>query len=275
MARSLRGKVVVVTGGSSGIGRAAALAFAREGCHLVVAARRPEPLREAREAIEALGARALAVPTDVADRVQVQRLLDAALEHFGRVDVWANNAGYGMAASVEQTTPDDMRRIWETNYMGAFHGCQVALRQMRRQGSGHLVNVSSMAGRFALPLGSAYAATKAAMNALGESLRAELEGTGLHATTVMPGFTRTPFFQAMERKVPDVEGLWFPAAAPEDVARRIVRAVRRPVPVVMLVPAPRLTLAVIDLLPGIWSFIARRYLRARTAGRGLPEPPQG
>jgi NAD(P)-dependent dehydrogenase (short-subunit alcohol dehydrogenase family) len=273
MRRSLRGKVVVVTGASAGIGRATALAFAAEGAHIVVAARRAERLEELQRVIETAGGRCLAAPTDVADRAQVLRLLEATLEHFGRVDVWVNNAGYGLVGSVEQTTEDDMRRILEVNYMGAFHGCQIALEQMRRQGSGHIINVSSMVGRFGLALNAAYSATKHAMNGLTEALAQELEGTGIYASVVMPGITETDFGASTFKKIPPATGhSSLSVSSARSVALRIVRCARGRSSVVMIAPAPRLLVALVGLCPWIWRVIARRYVAFRTDGRGVPVP---
>jgi len=149
MRRTLKNRVAVITGASAGIGSECARLFAEAGAHVVIAARRLQRLEAIRQEIESKGGRCLAVQTDVSDRALMQRLLDATLEHFGRVDIWINNAGSGLAASVEQTTPEEMERIWAVNYMGVFHGCQVALQQMRRQGRG--ISSTSPAWRDALP----------------------------------------------------------------------------------------------------------------------------
>jgi NAD(P)-dependent dehydrogenase (short-subunit alcohol dehydrogenase family) len=269
--RSLKNRVVVITGASAGIGRATALAFAREGAHLVIAARRAEKLAEVRTAVEALGARCLPVVTDVAVEAQVEHLLASTLETFGQVDIWINNAGYGLSASIEMTTVEEMERIWRVNYMGAFYGTQVALRQMRRQERGHIMNVSSMAARFPLPLGGAYTVTKYAMNGLTETLALELEGTGIHASVIMPSVTESEFVQAMEKKLPDAEARWTgPVASPESVAKKIVACAKRPRPIVYFLPFGRLALAVCDLFPGLWRLVARRYIVIRTRGAGIP-----
>jgi short-subunit dehydrogenase len=272
--RSLRGKVVVITGASSGIGRAAALRFAREGSHLVIGARRANRLEQVKHEVEEAGAKCLALPTDVSDRAMVQRLLDGTLEHFGQVDIWVNNAGFGMAASVEQTTPEEMERLWRVNYMGAFHGCQVVLPQMRRQGSGHIINISSMAGRFPMPLGAAYSATKAAMNSLSEALDMELQGTGVRVCTLLVSFTETDFFGAMVKRIPDVPMKLGGIATADSVAARIVQCARKPKAVVYFIPAPRLVLALTDLFPGLYRRMALWYVEKRTAGKGVPTPDE-
>lgn len=273
MSASPNGKVVVVTGASAGIGREVARLFAREGARVVAAARRLDRLNALRDEVEAEGGICLPVRADVSERAQVQRLLDAALEQFGCVDIWVNNAGFGLVGSIEQTTPEEMERLWRTNYLGAFHGCQAALSAMRRQGRGHIINVSSMAARFPLPLHGAYTATKYALNGLSEALSLELTGSGIHVTTVMPGITETDFSQAIIKKIPDVPGSSFGrTATASEVAAAIVRCARRrrPRPTLMFAPAPPLTLALSDLVPGLWRAAAGKYVQIRTAGRGVP-----
>lgn len=272
---NLRNRVIVITGGSAGIGRAAALAFAKEGAHVVIAARRPDKLAEARAEIEALGAKCLAVVTDVSQQDQVEHLLDATLETFGQVDIWINNAGYGLSSSVELTTPEEMERIWRVNYMGAFYGTQAALRQMRRQGRGHIMNVSSMAARFPLPLGAAYTATKCAMNGLTEALAMELLGSGIYASVIMPNVTESEFVKVMEKKIADSRTGWTgPVATAESVAKRIVACAKRPKTVVPFIPMGRFALAVCEVFPGLWHFVARKYIKIRTAGSGVPTPTE-
>lgn len=269
--RSLKNRVVVITGASAGIGRAMALAFAREGAHVVIAARRADKLSQVQAEVETLGAKCLSLVTDVSESGQIDHLLDATLETFGQVDIWINNAGYGLSATVETTTADEMEKIWRVNYMGAFYGTRAALRQMRRQERGHIMNVSSMAARFPLPLGGAYTATKYAMNGLTETLALELEGSGINASVIMPGVTETEFVTAMEKKLPDVQARWTgPVASAESVAKRIVACAKRPRPVVYFLPGGRLTLALCDLFPGIWWFVAQKYIRIRTGGSGIP-----
>jgi NAD(P)-dependent dehydrogenase (short-subunit alcohol dehydrogenase family) len=270
---NLKNRVIVVTGGSAGIGRATALAFAKEGAHVVIAARRPEKLEEVRAEIETLGAKCLAVVTDVAEEDQVDHLLDATLETFGQVDIWVNNAGYGLSASVEQTTSEEMERIWRTNFMGVFYGTQAALRQMRRQERGHIMNVSSMAAEFPLPLGSAYTATKWAINGFTEALAMELRGSGIRASVVMPNVTESEFVKVMEKKVVESRTGWTgPVASAESVANEFVRCARNPRMRVPFVPFGRLALAVCKLFPGIWGFVARKYIAIRTSGKGIPPP---
>ena len=259
--------MVVITGASAGIGKECAFAFHRAGAHVVIAARRGERLREIQAAIESDGGKCLSVTTDVADSTQVQRLLDATLEHFGRVDVWINNAGFGQVGRFEEMTEEEMERLWRVNFMGAFYGCQAALQQMRRQKSGHIMNVSSMVARFSLPLNAGYTATKYALNGLSEALDLELEGSGIRVTAVMPGVTETEFTESMVTKLPTPNAQRrVPTATARQVAEKMVVCALRPRRMLAFIPAAPLFLALTDLFPGIWRALARRYVRHRLSG---------
>jgi NAD(P)-dependent dehydrogenase (short-subunit alcohol dehydrogenase family) len=229
--RSLRGAVVAITGASAGIGREAALAFAREGARLALCARREDRLRAVAEAVGAMGSEALVMVVDVADEEQVRRFVDATLGRYGRLDVLVNNAGYGTKGRVEDTPGEDYRRLMETNFLGTVFGCRAAVPIMRRQGSGVIINISSIVGHRALPAGAAYGATKAAQISLTESLRAELWGTGVHACSVHPVGTATEFAEvASKTSGGKPGGPVGPQQSALDVARAIVRCARRPRP---------------------------------------------
>lgn len=189
----MRSKVVVVTGASAGIGAALAGRLGSLGCELVLAARRRPEL----EAVaEPLGDRALVVPTDVRRRVEVERLRDAAIARFGRVDVWVNNAGRGITRDVLEVTDDDLDEMMAINVKSALYGMQAIVPHFKERGEGHLINVSSFLGRVPLALPrSAYCAAKAALNSLTATLRMELrrEFPGIHVSLVMPGVVTTEF----------------------------------------------------------------------------------
>lgn len=194
MARNLHGAVVVITGASSGIGRAAAQAFAGRGANVVLAARREDPLHEVVRECEQHGIAALAVPTDVADAEAVERLARQADERFGRVDIWINNAGVYLAGRLEDTPPDEFRQVVETNYFGTVYGCRAALPRLRRQG-GALINVASVAGASAYPYFSAYVASKWAVRGFTATLRQEYLDTGVDVCAVLPASIDTPLFE--------------------------------------------------------------------------------
>ncbi len=124
--------------------------------------------------INRLEGEALVIPTDVSDQTQVERMVEKTLERFGRIDILVNNAGFGQLAAIEETSPDDMREIIDVNLMGTFYAIKAALPQMRKQKSGHIINISSVAGKRGFPFLGAYCATKFAMNAISDALRIEL-----------------------------------------------------------------------------------------------------
>jgi short-subunit dehydrogenase len=192
----LRDTVVLITGASEGIGAALARAFASEGARVVLAARTPEKLNAL--AAEWGADRALAVPTDVADAPQAERLITRTLVRFGRLDVLVNNAGLGLYARVEETDWEHLRRLWEVNFFAALRLTQLALPHLKKVG-GAVVNISSVAGKIPLPYMSAYCATKFALNALGDALRMELAGAGVRVLTVCPGRVATEFHRSALR----------------------------------------------------------------------------
>ena len=228
MARDLAGSVVVITGASSGIGRASARLFAGKGASVVLAARREEALGEVAAECEAAGGRALAVPTDVADLGAVEELARRAMQEFGRIDVWVNNAGVISFGRFEEVPPEVNRRVVETNLLGAMHGAQAVLPVLRRQGSGVLINVSSGFGLVGSPYQAAYTATKFGLRGLSEALRGELLGTGVSVSCIFPGAVDTPAYRYAGNysgRAVGPKGRILPA---EKVARAIVRNAERP-----------------------------------------------
>jgi NADP-dependent 3-hydroxy acid dehydrogenase YdfG len=223
----LRGAVVAITGASAGIGRACALAFAREGARLALTARRVDRLQEIAASIPS--SEVLVHAADVSDSAQVRAFVDATVARFGQLDVLVNNAGFGVRGSVEETPDEDYRRLMEANYYGTVYGCRAAVPIMRRQGTGVIINVSSIVGHRSLPGGAAYAATKAAQVSLTESLRVELRGTGVHACSVHPVGTSTEFGEvALRESQGRSGGPVGPQQTAEQVADAIVRCARRP-----------------------------------------------
>jgi short-subunit dehydrogenase len=249
--RELAGRVVVITGASSGIGAATAVACGRAGMRVVVAARRPDRLATvAAEALAAGAAAARVVPTDVGEAVSVRALIDDTVETWGRLDVLINNAGIGILATVEQTTPAEFEQLLRINYLGAVHGVLAALPHMRRQGAGHLVNIASVVGKRASPFRAAYVASKFALVGFSEALRLELRGTGIDVTCVCPIGTATDFHLAEPNRL-GVPGRGGPIQTAEHVARAIVKALRRPRAEVHPYPPARLLFLANDLAPAL------------------------
>ena len=234
-----RGKVIVVTGASSGIGAALAARLAGEGHSLVLAARREHELRGV---AEGLGRGALAVPTDVTRRDQVERLRDRALDAFGRVHVWVNNAGRGIDRPVLELTDDDLDEMMAVNVKSALYGMQAIVPHFIARAGGHLVNVSSFLGR--VPIAnhrSAYNAAKAALNALTANLRGDLRAShpAIHVSLVMPGLVSTDFARNAlggGRTQSPPSGAMRPQT-PEEVAASIAALIAEPVAEIYTNPA--------------------------------------
>ncbi len=254
-------RTAVITGASSGIGEACARAFAREGLHVVLAARRLDQLERVAAAITAAGGIATVVPCDVTDPVQVERVVAVALETTGRLDVMVCNAGLGYNGRLEETGAETMRRLMEVNYFGTFHAAKAAVTHFRTAGRGHLFIMSSIVGRKGVPRMSAYAASKFAQVGLGESVRAELAGTGIHVTMVYPISTETEFRSAMVREWGlDVAGAG-PRQSPDHVAAAMVRALRRPRADIYPLRLSRIVPAAAALLPGLADWVSTRFTR--------------
>jgi short-subunit dehydrogenase len=220
MASALKDKTVVVTGASSGIGRAAALELARRGANLVLAARRGELLEQVATECRALSVECRIAVTDVTKREDCARLIETA----GNVDVLINNAGFAIFDLFESARPDDLESMMQTNYFGAVWCAQAVLPQMLARRSGTIINVASIAGIMGYARMGGYCATKFAMIGFSETLRDEVLGRGVRVAMVCPGTVETQFFVKAERdKMPGASRLIL-AIKPERVARAIADA---------------------------------------------------
>ncbi|MFQ5471981.1 MAG: SDR family NAD(P)-dependent oxidoreductase [Dehalococcoidia bacterium] len=221
------GRTAIVTGASSGIGRATALALARRHANVVLAARSQEKLAAVADEIRGPSNQVLIVPTDVTDRLSVEALARITVEEFDSVDILVNNAGIGLYAPIAGGNLDNMRRLFEVNYWGAIHCIQAVVPYMLSQHRGHIANVSSVAGKVAPAYMGAYAGTKFALTAASDAVRSELSGTGIHVSTIYPGLTETSFTENMVQEV-DIPRI--PPIArfvnSTAVANRIVQAIR-------------------------------------------------
>lgn len=241
----LAGSVVMVTGASRGIGEALARAFAQSGCHVVLAARSQARIEELAAELEAEhGVTALALATDVTDTAQVNRLMQAAAERLGGIDVVINNAGLGSYNPLETVEDAEMAYLFNVNVMGPVRVLRAALPHLRRRGGGTIVNVGSIVSYMALPqyhlsgASPTYCATKFALRAYSASARAELHADNINVILAVVGLTRTAFFRsafradADARREPGAQGqaqteLQRLAVPPDKVAARVVKAVLR------------------------------------------------
>jgi len=224
----LSDRVVAITGASSGIGLAAARRIAAEGATVILSARRADRLEGLARSIAETGGRALAVAGDVTEPDDMRHLVARAAETFGRLDVMIANAGIGYHGNLDQATPADMRRVVDVNLLGAMYTAQAALEVFRRQGYGHLIAISSYAGKRGIGGTSVYGATKAGVINLVESLRAEFVGTNLRASVILPVSVDTEFRSAITRNfgwIADGEG---PRQPVDAVAADIVRCIAHP-----------------------------------------------
>ncbi len=187
----IAGKVVVITGASSGLGEATARLLAAEGARVVLGARRMDRLQALADALVAAGGAALAVRTDVTRREQVGQLVDTAVEAYGRVDVMLNNAGLMPQSLLESLRVEEWDRMIDVNIKGVLYGIAAALPHMQRQRGGHIINVSSVAGHTVHPGSSVYSATKYAVRALSEGLRQEVKPYNIRTTVISPGAVAT------------------------------------------------------------------------------------
>jgi NADP-dependent 3-hydroxy acid dehydrogenase YdfG len=228
----LDGKVAVVTGASSGIGEATAEALAAEGATVVVAARREERLTDLTKRIEESGGKVLAATCDVTDEAQAHGLIRRAEDEFGRVDILVNNAGVMLLSTVGKGLSEEWRRMFDVNVLGLLYATDAAIETMKRQGGGHLVNVSSVAGRKVTRDSSGvYAGSKFAVGAISEGLRQELLEENIRVTIVEPGAVATELTDHItdEDARESLGGLLnLEILQAEDIANAIVYAVTQP-----------------------------------------------
>lgn len=252
MTRQLRDKVVVVTGASSGIGRAAAHAFARRRARVVLAARRKTALKDVADECRRDGGHGLPIPTDVADPAAVDTLARRAVETFGRLDVWVNNAGVALFGRTEEVPLEDIRQVLDTNLMGCINGARAALPWFREQGEGVLINVGSMLSRAPAPNSSAYTVSKAGIQSLSGCLRTELHDVpGIRVCTIMPAPVDTQIWQHAANHTGYRILAPRPTLSPERVARVIVRCAQRPRREVTVGNVGRASILASMLLPGL------------------------
>jgi len=221
-------KVIAITGASAGIGRACALRLARDGAAVVVSARRVDRLQSLVKEIESAGGRALAVPGDVTRPDDMRELIRRAVDTYGRLDVMICNAGIGFHGTIGESTPEVARQLVDINVLGTVYAAHAACEVFRRQGSGHVIAMSSVAGVRGVAGMSVYCATKAAQVGFIEGLRTEFWGTGIHASVVYPTSTKTEFHDAMHQNFGHAVQGKGPRQEADTVADAVAKCIARP-----------------------------------------------
>jgi NADP-dependent 3-hydroxy acid dehydrogenase YdfG len=233
MAGALEGKVAAITGASSGIGAATAEALAAEGAAVALGARRADKLDELRERIESSGGRAVAIETDVTDEASARAFVEGAKEQLGSLDVLVNNAGVMLLGPIGGAPTDQWRTMVEVNVLGLMYCTHAALPIMSDGGGGHIVNISSVAGRQANAGSGVYNATKWGVGAFSEALRQEAQGAGVRVTIIEPGYVETELqghneHPAVKEQIEKMQKQIGEVLQPEDIAEAIAFAVTRP-----------------------------------------------
>jgi NADP-dependent 3-hydroxy acid dehydrogenase YdfG len=245
MAEDLHGKVVVITGASSGVGRACARAFGERGASVALLARNEEALRAAAEEITAAGGQAETYPVDVSDADAVERAAAAVVQRWGRIDTWVNDAMVTLFAPVMEITPAEFKRVTEVTYLGYVYGTQAALRRMVPRDEGTIVQIGSALAYRSIPLQSAYCAAKAAIRGFTDSLRSELihDGSHVRLTMVQLPAVNTPQFVVQRNKLDQKAQPVPPIYTPELIAEAVVWAAEH---------APREMLVAGSAVKAVW-----------------------
>jgi NADP-dependent 3-hydroxy acid dehydrogenase YdfG len=249
----LLNQVAIITGASSGIGRATALAMARQGAHLVLAARNTAALKALAAETRSLGCDALAVTTDVSVQEQVNQLVEATVECWGHVDILVSNAGQYIRSPIIYMDHSEMEKSMAVNFYGGVYAVKAVLPHMLSRNSGHILFVSSLDGKFALPGDAPYVAAKFALNGFAATLRQELAGKGISVTTILPGRVDTPMIK-------DLHVPWISAKiTPEAVSKGILRAIRRRQAEVILPAQGNLLYYISVFSPGLSDWLTRQF----------------
>lgn len=271
--RPLAEQVVVITGASSGIGLATARMAAEAGAKVVLAARSDDALEHAVEEITAVGGEAVAIHCDVGEREQVRSLADGAVQRFGRIDTWVNNAGVGIWGRLEEVSEADMRQLFETNFWGEVNGSLEAIPRLERTG-GALINIGSVVSDRALPLQGIYSASKHALKGFTDALRMELEerGAPISVTLIKPGSIGTPMPQHVRNYSGHEARFPPPVYAPEDVARAILHAAEHPTRDIFVGSFAQANSALAHRAPRLMDRLMERFMFKAQLGKSPPSP---
>ncbi|MFT3786476.1 MAG: SDR family oxidoreductase [Tepidisphaeraceae bacterium] len=262
-------QVIVITGASSGIGLTTAQMAAQRGAKLVLAARSGQTLHDIVDQINAAGGQAIAVPTDVVDRQAVQAIADAAIQKFGRIDTWVNNAGVSVYARLDETEEGDARRVFDTNFWGLVNGSIVALPYLKESG-GALINVGSEVSEAVAPLQGIYSASKHAVKGFTDTLRVEiqeLDDAPIAITLIQPTAVDTPYPQHAKNYLEGDAKLPDPMIEPTQVAEAILGAAEKPERAVKVGMTSKLNTMMAKLMPSVAQKMGKKIAKDETYDR--------
>lgn len=274
--RSLEGKRAVVTGASSGIGRAIVRAFAKQGAKVALLARNVDGLDAAAREVRELGSEALVLPLDVADAAAVDAAADRVVKEWGEIDIWVNDAMVSVFSPIREMTAQEFRRVTEVCYLGYVHGTLAALRHMRPRDRGLIIQVGSALAYRSIPLQSAYCASKAAIRGFTDSLRSELihDGSKVAVTMLQLPAVNTPQFDVVRNKLPEHPQPVPPIYQPEVVARAALHAALHPKREVWIGWSATKAIIGQRLIPGVLDrYLAKRAWTAQETDQLPPGHP--
>lgn len=228
--KNIKGKVIAITGASSGMGKAIAVELAKEGAKVVLGARRAEQLQQVVEEIKNKDGEAIFVPIDVKNKADLVGLVNAAVQHYGKLDVIVNNAGVSQLSRIDELDVDGWEEMIDINLKGVLYGMAAAIPIFKEQGSGHIVNIISTAGIKIVPMQGVYAGTKNAIRTIAEAFRQESDGN-LRITGISPGFVKTDFANGIKNeqmKTAIQNGMEQIAIDPIAIANAVIYAVSQP-----------------------------------------------
>ena len=253
-----KGKVVIVTGASSGIGKDSAIKFAQEGAKVVLVSRSKDKLNKVAEEIRGFGAEALVLPTDVSSREEVENAAAKTVEDFGRIDVLFNNAGSSDVGLVEdEDFVEKVKKLFEVDYLGSVYFTKAVIPIMKKQGSGHILNMSSVVGRKGFPHFGAYSSIMHAITGFTSSLRQELRGSGVHVSIIHPALTQTPLLEHVSPEDMPPPFRRFTPIPVETVGKAVLDGIYNNKPRIIVPFQPKLLLFADAISPNIGDLVVR------------------
>jgi len=264
MSIDLTNKVVLITGASSGFGADAARLFAKEGCKVVLAARRLDRLQSLAAEIQKAGGEAFAIPVDISQSAEIDVMVQTALDLYGQIDILFNNAGYGSMDWFENFKPDrHIETLIQVNLTGTILVTRAILPHMLKRRQGHIINMGSVAGLVAVPLASTYSASKYGLRGFTEALRREVSPFGIHVSAIYPGPATTEFGKRLEhtRSRENVRKLKYPHLTSEYVAQRVVEIAKKPVRTLVIPWWYRLLIGFDTFFPAVLDWFVYLYTK--------------